>query len=89
MGARHHLHLHVSEPEPGRVLVETDLDSGIVTTFTIKPLANDQKSRVTIQTDTKLSPGLRGFIEKLLNPPITRQIYREELALLSDYAITT
>ncbi|MFQ5437139.1 MAG: hypothetical protein ACE5FD_19950 [Anaerolineae bacterium] len=32
------------------------------------------------------SPGLRGFMEKLLNPAITRRIYREELALLAEVA---
>jgi uncharacterized protein YndB with AHSA1/START domain len=86
MGSRSLLNLHVSEPEPGRVLVETDPDAGVVTTFTVEPLDKGSKSRVTIQTSFVASPGLRGFMERLLNPPITRRIYRQELVLLANHA---
>jgi len=89
MGVQRLFQLHITEPEPGRVLVETDPDSDVVTTFTIDPLGNGRKSRVTIHTASKSSPGLRGFTERLLNPPITRRIYNEELALLANYAQST
>jgi hypothetical protein len=36
----------VTEPEPGRVLVETDLGRGAVTTFTVDPCGEGQGARV-------------------------------------------
>jgi len=30
-------HMQVSEPTPGQTLVETDIDSSLVTTFTVEP----------------------------------------------------
>ncbi len=85
MGARRHFRLQVSEPEPGRVLVESDPESGTITTFTIDAVDQGQSSRVTIETIAKANSGLRGFMEKLFNPAITRRIYQEELELLADY----
>ncbi|MCI0395068.1 MAG: SRPBCC family protein [Chloroflexi bacterium] len=85
MGVEVAYHLVVSEPEPGRVLVETDEAAGVVTTFTVEPLNGGQQSRVTIATDMRASPGLRGFMEKLMNPPVTRRIYRQELENLAEY----
>lgn len=69
MGVERTYHLLVSEPEPGRVLAETDADAGLVTTFTVEPLNEGEQSRVTITTDTKASPGIMGFMERLMNPP--------------------
>ena len=40
----------VTEPEPGRVLVETN-DNGYVTTFTVEPRAEGQHAYVTIATE--------------------------------------
>jgi hypothetical protein len=75
----------VSEPEPGKVLVETDEAAGVSTTFTIEPLEGGEKSRVVIATDSRLSPGLRGIMEKLLNPPLMRRLYQQELRNLAEY----
>lgn len=85
MGVEVAYHLVVSEPEPGRVLVETDEAAGVVTTFTVEPLNGGQQSRATIATDMRASHGLRGFMEKLMNPPVTRRIYRQELQNLAEY----
>lgn len=74
----------VSEPEPGRVLVEADLASDLATTFTVEPVGGVQ-SRVTIATDFAPSPGITGFVERVLNPPVLRRIYREELKQLAAY----
>lgn len=86
MGVEQELHLEVSEPEPDRVLVERDQAAGVLTTFTVDPMEGGKSSRVTIATQAKASPGLRGWIEKLVNPAIIRRIYREELQQLDDYA---
>lgn len=75
----------VTEPQPGRVLTESDEAQGVTTTFTVDPLDGGTACRVTIATDSRLSPGFKGLVEKLLNPGIMRRIYREELQNLSDY----
>lgn len=76
----------VSEPEPGRILREVDEDTGTDTTFCVEPL-NDKpnQTKVTITTKAKVSPGLSGFVERLINPPITRHIYKKELEQLAEY----
>ena len=83
MGVKRTYRMVVSEPEPGRVLVEADEEAGVVTTFTIDPSGN--QSRVTISTNAKASPGLMGWLERLVNPPITRHIFKKQFRLLVDY----
>ncbi|MCC6607791.1 MAG: SRPBCC family protein [Anaerolineae bacterium] len=85
MGATVTYHMVVTEPEPGRVLQEEDKTAGVLTTFTIDPVNNGQASQVTLYTRARTAPGLRGFIEKLITPPISRKIYNEELDLLAAY----
>lgn len=85
MGVKQNYHMRVSEPEPGRILVEEDPEAGVKTTFTVAPLNGGLRSLVTIATASRTSPGLRGLIERLVNPPLTRRIYRQELQQLSDY----
>lgn len=84
-GKTYHYHQIVSEPQPGRVLVETNLDGAVTTTFTIEPLEGGRRSRVTIATDSKPSPGFAGWMEKLMQPAIARGIYQKELLKLADY----
>jgi polyketide cyclase/dehydrase/lipid transport protein len=79
-GSRTRSHAHVTEPEPGRVLVETVQGSGIVTRFVVDPLAGDT-SRVTIETTYPLT-GLRGWFERLVVPGYLRKVYAAELDLL-------
>ena len=85
MGVKQNYHMRVSEPEPGRILVEEDPEAGVKTTFTVAPLNGGLRSLVTIATASRTSPGLRGLIERLVNPPLTRRIYRQDLQQLSDY----
>lgn len=77
----------VTEPEPGRVLVETDLESnGAITTFIVDPGSAPADSRVTISTELKVRSGLLGFIEKTLSTLLLRPIYEKELANLARVA---
>jgi hypothetical protein len=85
MGVEFVYRVVVSEPQPGRVLAEDDEAAGIHTTFTVEPLDGGARSRVTIATDSKTSPGFRGFMERMMNPSITRRIYKKELQQLADY----
>jgi hypothetical protein len=82
-GAKAVYNMVVSEPEPGRVLVEEDQAAGVVTTFALEPLNGAGQTRLTISTKARASSGLRGLIEKLANPAIMRKIYREELRQLA------
>lgn len=85
-GVKRSYQMTVSEPEPGRVLVERDEVAGVETTFTVEPLADPRHSRVTIYTQARTSPGLLGILEKMTTPAISRKIYREELAILNKVA---
>jgi uncharacterized protein YndB with AHSA1/START domain len=85
LGNKQGYHSRVTEPEPGRVLVETDMLSGAVTTFTVAP-GGERRSQVTITTTVERQPGLKGLLEGLMTPPILRRIYREELEKLNQYA---
>src|SRR5947209_7837439 len=66
LGVVQSFHQRVSEPEPGRVLVEQDIDSAqnVRTTFTVNPVENGQRSHVEIATTMNTSPGFQGFMER-------------------------
>jgi hypothetical protein len=85
LGAERELRMHVDEPEPGRVLRETDRTSGLVTTFTVQPMAVDI-CEVTIATRWTAQPGITGLIESWLVPRTFQKVYRKELALLAQVA---
>jgi uncharacterized protein YndB with AHSA1/START domain len=74
--------MRVEEPEPGRVMTESDADSDLVTTWTVTP--EDGGSRVEIAT-TWEATGVMGFFERLLAPRAMRSLYAEELRLLDAY----
>jgi hypothetical protein len=75
----------ISEPEPGRVLVETNQDGLAVTSFTVRRAGPGGAARVTISTDIMARSGLSGFLERLFTSVMLRRIYREELARLTEY----
>lgn len=89
MGQTHHFQAVVSEPEPGRVLVERNTSATMppsVTTFTVEPLAGDAHCLVTIQTESQSRDGLAGMIERLVSKRFLQRVYAQELALLAAYA---
>ena len=75
----------VSEPEPGRVLVETDLDGGPVSTFTFEPLGPG-RTRVAISTLLLRRGKQAGPVERFLASRFLRRVYAEELRLLAAVA---
>jgi Polyketide cyclase / dehydrase and lipid transport len=77
-GGMRTLRMEVSEPQPGRVLVETDLDSDLVTTFTVEPVDGGRRARVTITTRWTRG-GIRGALERLVLPPLARPIFLQEI----------
>ncbi len=86
-GRERAMRARIDEPEPGRVLTETDLDSGIVTTFTIEALGPD-RSRATIQTTGTTGSGLAGSLERFMTVSFLEQTYKRELQLLAEAAIS-
>jgi hypothetical protein len=80
-GQRTVSHAAISEPEPGRVLLETDEVTGTTTRFIVQP-AGAASCRVTFETDYQ-ALGLRGLIERLLVPGFLRKVYAAELRLLA------
>jgi hypothetical protein len=87
LGKKETFRASVTEPEPGRVLVETYLDSnGAVTTFTVDPGTAPADSRVTISTELRVRSGVLGWIERKFSTLMLRPIYRKELENLARVA---
>lgn len=82
-GSTQTLRMQVTEPEPGRVLQESD-PAVATTRFTVEPLESGA-ARVTIATEWAPHKGLRGLMERWLLPAMCRPVYVKELALLADY----
>lgn len=85
MGIKQQRRLTVTEPEPGAVLAERDIDTDLLTTFTVQPLGPGQ-SQVTIKSVWQPQPGLQGLIDRFTTPFFMRRIYRQELVMLNEYA---
>jgi hypothetical protein len=76
--------MQVAEPEPGRVLTESDTNSSLVTTFKVTP--EGDASRVQISTTWEGAGGIGGFFERLFAPGVMRGMYADELQRLNEYA---
>jgi hypothetical protein len=74
----------ITEPAPGRTLVETDTGSSLVTTFSVSP--QDGKSLVRISSSWDGAGGIGGFFERILAPRMLRKIFLDELGRLNTYA---
>jgi hypothetical protein len=72
---------HISEPEPGRVLVEHS--QNVETTFTVQPAGH--RSRVRFDTVFEAG-GLEGLAIRLLAARLLRPVYTDELERLERYA---
>ena len=88
LGVEQSFYQRVSEPEPGKVIVEQDIEAGqnFATTFRVSPAEEGQKSHVEISTSLNASPGLRGFLERMVLSMFNPRIYREEMKLLEAVA---
>jgi uncharacterized protein YndB with AHSA1/START domain len=76
--------MQISEPTPGRTLVETDTGSSLVTTFNVTPQGD--KSLVSITTSWDGASGIGGFFERTFAPRAVRRLYLDELDRLNAYA---
>jgi hypothetical protein len=83
-GRTREYHMTVAEPEPGRVLTESDMNSSAVTTFTVVP--QDGASMVRISTAWDGAGGIGGVFERMFAPRVLRSLYADELKRLDSYA---
>ena len=82
LGATHTLRATITEPDPGRVLVETN-DNGTVTTFTVEPRRGGTECDVTISTAFPERGGMRAAVERWVSMRMLPSLYRRELAQLA------
>jgi uncharacterized protein YndB with AHSA1/START domain len=76
--------MRVTEPAPGRTLVESDANSSLVTTFNVEPQGG--RSLVRISTSWDGAAGIGGFFERTFAPRALGRIYVDELERLNAYA---
>jgi hypothetical protein len=87
MGNKQSYRATITEPEPGRVLVEDNgPEAGSVTTFTVAPAAQGVEAQVTITTQFTQRPGLAGWIERFMIGLFLPRVYSQELQLLEEVA---
>ena len=86
MGRIQSFHSMITEPEPGRTLVETELNSGSITTFNVEPRTGGQQAYVTITTDTEVPGSILGKIQGWLTKQLLYPIYVKELNQLAAVA---
>jgi hypothetical protein len=69
----------VTEPQPGRVLVETYSDTRTATTFTVEPHGDGTECRVAFATDMETRDGILGIVERFFATRFLKKTYRREL----------
>jgi hypothetical protein len=74
--------MSVTEPVKGKVLMENDTSSSLVTTWTLESAANNS-TRVQVVTEWQGGSGVGGFFEKTFAPVGLRRIYSEMLEKLA------
>jgi ribosome-associated toxin RatA of RatAB toxin-antitoxin module len=77
-------HMRVDEPEPGRVLTESEIDGSTVTTYAVEP--DGERCRVRLVTTWEPRSGISGLVDRLLGPPVATRLYRRVLEGLDRYA---
>jgi hypothetical protein len=87
LGKKQAFRAAITEPEPGRVLVETNLAAGSwITTFTVNPGTAPADSHVTISTELPVRSGFLGCIERTFSTLLLRPMYVKELENLARVA---
>lgn len=76
----------ISEPEPDRVLVETNDGTGVVTKFIVDPRNSGKSAFVTIVTTTPVRDGWAGRVEGWMTKQLLHPIYVKELEQLAQVA---
>jgi hypothetical protein len=84
-GKEFHIRQVVSEPEPGRVLAETDMETGQYTQFVFEPVEGGRKTYLTIASEFPAKPGFMGWLEKHVQMSVIGRMYRQELQNIAEH----
>jgi uncharacterized protein YndB with AHSA1/START domain len=85
LGRGQRLHMRVDEPEPGQVLTETNLDTGVVTEFTLAPGEGGSRTLARMSSQWEPGAGLRGLVDRLVTPLLMGRIFGRQLRQLDQY----
>jgi hypothetical protein len=77
--------MRVTEPEPGRVLVETDATGNVETRFIVEPLDGGTRTRLTFDTEYTVPAGLLAPLFRWLSRGLMAGIYKREMANIEAY----
>jgi uncharacterized protein YndB with AHSA1/START domain len=84
-GKQQRLHMQVAEPEPGHVLTETNLDTGVVTMFSVAPGNDGMRTRAQISSEWETEGGVRGLVDRFMAPVLMGRIFTKQLRQLNQY----
>jgi hypothetical protein len=85
LGRRQRLHMRVAEPEPGHLLTETNLDTGVVTEFTVAPRDGGSATLARMSSEWETQSGLRGLADRLVTPRLMGRAFAKQLRQLDQY----
>ena len=86
LGMTRLLRAEITEPEPGRVLVETYPADGTVTSFIVRPEEDGKSCHIMIMTDLHVRGGPLGWMQGWAMRTLLHRIYQRELAQLAEFA---
>jgi hypothetical protein len=89
MGRIQSFHSVITEPAPGRILVETDQNTGAATKFSVEPGTDGKQSFVTITTALPVANGIAGKIQGWFFARLLHPIYVKELEQLTAVAVAS
>ena len=75
--------MRIEEPLKGLAITERDLNSSLVTTWTLTPLGNGERTKVRIDSEWEGGMGVGGFFERTFAPLGLKNIYGEILSNLA------
>jgi hypothetical protein len=85
MGQKSSFRFEVTEPDPGRVMVEANLDGSVVTAFIVESENGGRQSHVTFDSEFQFPNNPGGWMRRWLMIPMIHRMYREELGILNHY----
>lgn len=84
-GHSQRLHMRVDEPEPGRVLTETNLDTGVVTAFTVQSDDGADTALTRISSEWQPKAGAGGLVDRAMTPALMHWVFGKQLRQLDRY----
>jgi hypothetical protein len=76
-------HLRIDVPMEGRIITERDRNSSLVTTWTLDPVNDGQRTKVSVDSEWEGGEGVGGFFERTFAPMGLTRIYDDMLYRLS------